>query len=385
MAVLHITPADTIAPISEVIPEMIIIIQKLINTGYAYLAEDGSIYYRVAQFKKYGQFAALDMAGMRPSGRVSHDEYAKDAVADFALWKAYDASVDGENKWAAEFTVDGVIQVLDGRPGWHIECSACNHKYFGDQIDIHMGGEDLVFPHHQNEIAQSEAYSGKEFAKYWMHCGHLMVEGKKMSKSLGNFYTLRDIYGLLPTVAPAKIGRGFRLLSLSTQYRESFNFKLESLEAAIRTLDSLDRFIRRIGRLSPEAGPVRSEIREFTQMAMVDFVEYLEDDINTPEALARVHGCITDLNSILDDGDLRTGEIRAIIDLFKSFNSVLAIFDFEQMKAEEFSFEITELLAARENAKKTQDYTRADAIRAELLTLGYKILDTNSGPTLERV
>jgi cysteinyl-tRNA synthetase len=385
MSALRITPADTIAPISGVIPEMILIIQKLIDTGYAYIAEDQSIYYRVAQFKKYGQLAALDMAGMRPSGRVSHDEYAKDAVADFALWKSYDASTDGDNKWAAEFSIDGVTRVINGRPGWHIECSACNHKHFGNQIDIHMGGEDLIFPHHQNEIAQSEAYSGKEFAKYWMHCGHLMVDGKKMSKSVGNFYTLRDIYGLLPTVAPTKIGRGFRLLSLSTQYRESFNFKLESLEAAIRTLDSLDRFIRRIGRLAPEAGPVRAEIREFTQMAMVDFVEYLEDDINTPEALARVHGCITDLNSILDDGALRAGEIRAIVDLFQSFDSVLGIFDFNQMKSEEFAPEITELLAARENAKKSRDYTRADAIRAELLTLGYKILDTSTGPTLERV
>jgi cysteinyl-tRNA synthetase len=385
MAVLRIIPADTIAPISGVIPEMIHIIQRLIDTGYAYLAEDGSIYYRVEKFKKYGQLAALDMAGMRPSGRVSHDEYTKDAIADFALWKTYDPTLDGENKWRAEFTIDDVIQVREGRPGWHIECSACNHKHFGDQIDIHMGGEDLVFPHHQNEIAQSEAYSGKEFAKYWMHCGHLMVEGKKMSKSLGNFYTLRDMYALLPTVAPKMIARGFRLLALSTRYRESFNFKIESLEAAIRTLESIDRFIARVGRLVPETGRVRSEIREFVQMAMVDFVEYIEDDINTPEALARVHGCITDLNSIFDDGNLRSGEIRAIVDLFESFESVLGIFDFDQLKSQEISPEIAQLLLERENAKKVRDFARADVIRADLLDKGYKILDTGNGPVVEKI
>lgn len=171
---------------------MVRMIQTMLNRGYAYHADDGSIYYSISKYKKYGKLANLDMSGMKESVRIDNDEYEKEVTADFVLWKGWKAE-DGENYWEEEFEILKEKKIIKGRPGWHIECSACAMKHCGPQIDIHMGGEDLIFPHHQNEIAQTEACTGKQFSKYWIHSGHLMVDGKKMSKSLGNFYTLRDL------------------------------------------------------------------------------------------------------------------------------------------------------------------------------------------------
>jgi cysteinyl-tRNA synthetase len=168
--------------------------------------------------------------------RIKNDEYDKEQVADFALWKGYDNESDGENKWAITVTVDGEKKIIEGRPGWHIECSACNRHFFGDQIDIHMGGVDLIFPHHQNEIAQTEAFTGKTFSKYWMHGGHLLVDNKKMSKSAGNFYTLRDIVEKMTGTDEQLIYRGFRLMALQNQYRDNFNFTFDRLGAAVNTI-----------------------------------------------------------------------------------------------------------------------------------------------------
>ena len=176
------------------------------------------------------------MSGMISSVRINNDEYDKDQVADFALWKAYDAESDGPNKWTITVIIDGKTQILDGRPGWHIECSACNYRFFGEQIDIHMGGIDNLFPHHQNEVAQTEAFTGKQFSRYWMHGGHLLVDNKKMSKSAGNFYTLRDIIEKESGTNPELIYRGFRLMGLQNQYRENFNFTFERLGAAVNTI-----------------------------------------------------------------------------------------------------------------------------------------------------
>ena len=173
LAKLRIVPADKIVPISTLVDDMVAMIQKLLDRGYAYVSEDGSVYYSISKFKKYGELAHLDVSGMISNVRIDNDEYEKDSVADFALWKAYDAASDGENKWIAKLTVEGKEVELPGRPGWHIECSACNMKHHGPQIDIHMGGIDNLFPHHQNEVAQTEACTGKTFSKYWMHGGHL--------------------------------------------------------------------------------------------------------------------------------------------------------------------------------------------------------------------
>ena len=238
---LGIQCADTIAPISTLIDEMRVMIQGLLDRDFAYIADDGSIYYRVEKFKNYGKLANLDTKGMISSVRINNDEYEKDQIADFALWKAYNSEADGDNFWEIEiFEKNGdekISKILKGRPGWHIECSACNYKFFGEQIDIHMGGIDNLFPHHQNEVAQTEAFTGKQFSKYWLHGGHLLVDNKKMSKSAGNFYTLRDIIEKWNEKFDEKIVcRAMRLMNLQNRYRENFNFTNDRLESAINTI-----------------------------------------------------------------------------------------------------------------------------------------------------
>lgn len=238
---LGIQRADTIAPISTLIDEMRVMIQGLLDRDFAYIADDGSVYYRVEKFKNYGKLANLDTKGMISSVRINNDEYDKDQIADFALWKAYNSEADGENFSEIEvFEKNGnekISKILKGRPGWHIECSACNYKFFGEQIDIHMGGIDNLFPHHQNEVAQTEAFTGKQFSKYWLHGGHLLVDNKKMSKSAGNFYTLRDIIKKWSEKFDEKIVcRAMRLMNLQNRYRENFNFTNDRLESAINTI-----------------------------------------------------------------------------------------------------------------------------------------------------
>ncbi|EKD29652.1 MAG: hypothetical protein ACD_78C00322G0007, partial [uncultured bacterium (gcode 4)] len=308
---LGIIPADTIVPISTAIDTMVEIIQKLLDKGYAYLAEDGSIYYSIKKFPKYGQLAHLDMKGMKSSVRIDNDEYEKESVADFALWKAYDREKDGSNFWEARFKVPtsqterisrewretewGVLKaytewvsrewtgklpvsevVVSWRPGWHIECSACNLKHLGPEIDIHMGGIDNIFPHHENEIAQSEAYSGKKFARYWMHSGHLLVDNKKMSKSADNFYTLADIVAKMPNEKPGMVYRGFRLMNLQTRYRENFNFTFDRLTAAIQTAKSFDEILKRLKHYETPSRKVFRDFRETVQQYIQAYIECLE-------------------------------------------------------------------------------------------------------------
>ncbi len=380
---LRIIPADSIVPISLLTDDMIIMIQWLLDKGFAYLADDGSIYYRISKFKKYGELAHIDVSGMKSGVRINNDEYAKDAAADFALWKAYNPTSDGPNKWEAEFLIDGIKRQVPGRPGWHIECSACNLKHLWPQIDIHMGGVDNIFPHHQNEIAQTEAFTWKTFSGYWIHCEHLLVEWRKMSKSANNFYTLRDIYQKLPEVAPAEVARAFRLLVLTTKYRESFNFTFSALTAGLKTLESFDAILDRLRNASNIEGKVRKEVREFVQMAMLDFVDFLEDDFNTPEALARVHECINDINRVMDSTDLFTGEIEAVIELLKSFDSVLWLFDFDRLKQIEIPKDALDLIAERDSAKARKDFVTSDKIRKSLEDLGYVVTDTKTGTKIQ--
>lgn len=384
LAALRIIPADEIVPISTLTDEMIMMIQWLIDKGFAYLADDGSVYYRISKFKSYGDLAHLDMSGMKTSVRINNDEYAKDSAADFALWKAYDATSDGANKWNAEFMVNGKMVAVPGRPGWHIECSACNLKHLGPQIDIHMGGVDNIFPHHQNEIAQSEAFTGKSFSTYWMHGEHLLVEGKKMAKSANNFYTLRDLYEKLPEIPPKQIARAFRLLSFTTSYRETFNFTFTSLTAGLKTLESFDAILDRIRNAPTVTGKVRKDVREFVQMAMLDFVDYLEDDINMPEALARIHECINDINRVMDSTDLYTGEISAVVELLKSFDTVLGLFDFERLTAVELPEDIVFLVQQRDMAKANKDFSLSDSFRDQLEGLGYVVTDTKTGTKVQK-
>ncbi len=411
-----ILPADTIAPISTLIPDMGMIIDGLIKKWYAYLAEDGSVYYSVAKFRKYGELANLDMKGMISSVRVDNDEYEKEQVADFALWKAYDRETDAENSWEIEVSIDWAKKILKWRPGWHIECSACNMKFFGAQIDIHMGGCDLVFPHHQNEIAQTEAYTGKTFSKYWMHGGHLLVDNKKMSKSAGNFYTLRDIINSIGSEDAINkdsidnsVCRGFRLMALQNQYRENFNFTWDRLGAAMNTIFWLDEMMKRLGRYKgvligedPDAvgledlrernakgrlkfHEISREFRDNQQSFMQEFIEKLEDDFDTLGAMTIVFEYQTYINSGIDDELFSLEECKSMIDFMKTWNEVMAIFDFDLLETTEIiPNEIIALIAERNEAKMNKNYKESDRIRDALDALGYKIIDEKNGARAER-
>jgi cysteinyl-tRNA synthetase len=423
---LAIRKADTIAPISTLIDEMILLIQWLIDTGHAYLADDGSIYYRVEKFKKYGELAHLDMSGMKSSVRINNDEYDKDNVADFALWKAYDVASDGPNKWDWRFTIDKKEVILTGRPGWHIECSACNYRYFWEQIDIHMGGIDNLFPHHQNEVAQTEAFTGKQFSKYWMHGGHLLVDNKKMAKSAGNFYTLRDIvekvsssviasetkwsvaiqasgkteHGLLrasqwPTSQEALIYRGFRLMALQNQYRENFNFTFERLQAAINTIVGFDEMLKRLWRYVWKFIPteeirnnhgklkfheITREFRDNQQYFMQEFIEKLENDFDTVSAMTVVFQYQSYINSGIDDELFSLEEGKSLIELLKSWDEVLGILDFSLLDSKiEIPEDITQLALDRVDAKIAKNWWEADRIRDELQNKWWKMIDEKDG------
>ncbi len=406
---LHINHADTISPISDLIPDMGKMIQWLLDKWFAYLAEDGSVYYSVSKFKKYGQLANLDMKGMTSSVRIDNDEYEKDQVADFALWKAYDKESDGENAWEIEIAIQGEKKILKWRPGWHIECSACNMRFFGAQIDIHMGGIDNLFPHHQNEVAQTEAYTGKTFSKYWMHGGHLLVDNKKMSKSAGNFYTLRDIIEKNKDISEILIYRGFRLMALQNQYRENFNFTFDRLGAAVNTIKWLDEMMKRLGRYmdnmtgdDPETvgledlrertakgrlkfHEISREFRDNQQSFIQEFIEKLEDDFDTLGAMTIVFEYQTYINTAIDDELFSLEECKSIIDFLKTWNEVLAIFDFDLLESTEIvPNEIIALLAERNEAKLQKNYKESDRIRDELDELGYKIIDEKNGSRVER-
>ncbi len=392
---LAILPADNIKPISELIDDMGEIIDVLIQKGYAYLAEDGTIYYSVAKFKKYGNLAHLDFQGMISSVRIDNDEYDKEQVADFALWKAYNPESDGPNKWLIEVTLDGEKKTIEGRPGWHIECSACNKHFFGEQIDIHMGGIDLVFPHHQNEIAQTEAYTGKTFSKYWMHGGHLLVDNKKMAKSSKNFYTLRDIIDHEKDMPEALVCRGFRLMSLQNQYRENFNFTFDRLSAAMNTIRGFDEMMKRLGRYLtslPEGDETRNahgkmkfhdisrEFRDNQQYFMQEFIEKIEDDFALPEVMTIIFELQSYINSGIDDALFSLEETKSLISLLESWNEVLAILDFSLLEQIEIiPKEIEALAVARAEAKITKNWSEADKIRDELADLGWKMIDEKEG------
>lgn len=403
---LNIRKADIISPISTLIDDMGMMIQWLIDKWYAYLAEDGSIYYSVSRFRKYGELAHLDMSGMKSSVRINNDEYDKEQVADFALWKAYNETSDGPNKWTIQLVINNSPITIVGRPGWHIECSACNYRFFGEQIDIHMGGIDNLFPHHQNEVAQTEAFTGKEFSKYWMHGGHLLVDNKKMAKSAGNFYTLRDIiedpilnFGIKKD--PKIICRWFRLMALQNQYRENFNFTFERLNAAINTIKWLDEMMKRLGRaleVAPVANDERNahgkmkfhdisrEFRENQQYFMQEFIEKLENDFDTVSAMTIVFEFQTYVNSGIDDDAFSHEELKSLLQILQSWDEVIGILDFSLLESEEIPEDIFELAKKRIVAKYEKNWAEADRIRDELKSLGWNMIDESGGKwRVERV
>jgi len=379
---LNITSFSRFKPISELVPEMVGMTQRLIDTKHAYVSDDGSVYFDIKSFKKYGNLAHLDTKGMKAGARVKQDEYEKESVSDFALWKSYD-DADGENFWEADFeTTDGTKR-LKGRPGWHIECSACNLWGHGEQIDIHMGWVDLIFPHHQNEIAQTEAVTGKTFSTYWMHTGHLLVDGKKMSKSAGNFYRMKDLEEKYADRKPL-LYRAFRMMCLQNRYRENFNFTFERLEGAMTTVTNCDNFLKRLKSYSPKNTKVRREFRDTLQISMQNFIKALENDIDTVIALTAVFEMISEINQAIDDESLTTKEVASVIELFKSWDMVMGIMDWNTLEETNIPSEIIELANERVKAKKNKDFSRADEIRKKIEWDWFTLIDTKDGFVIEK-
>ena len=344
---------------------MIQIIDALMKRGIAYRAADGSVYFSIEKYQgcgcRYGQLVNLNFDQMRVGDRVASDEYTKDSVADFALWKAR-VPEDGAVFWPSPWG--------EGRPGWHIECSAMSMKILGASFDLHLGGEDLAFPHHEDEIAQSEGATGKPFVKYWLHGAHLLVEGKKMSKSLGNFFTLRDLtskgYG----------GREIRYLLLSAHYRETFNFTLEGLDGARAAIARLDECL---GKLEEVAGGTKAPV---DGALCQQLVAVLDEDLNVSAAWAAVFDWVRDLNRVLAAGQLSATQAASALAAWEQADRVLGL---GRKGGVEAPPEILALLEERQAARKAKDFKRSDAVRDELKSKGWVIEDTPKGPKLKRV
>lgn len=362
---LRLEKPERIAKATEHIGDMVSVITGLADKGFTYQSE-GSTYYRISRFPEYGKLSHTHFEGIKAGARVDTDKYDKADARDFVLWKA---KKEGEHFWHTPLG--------DGRPGWHIECSAMAMKYLGETLDIHAGGVDLVFPHHENEIAQSEGFTGKPFARFWLHSEHLMVEGQTMSKSLGNFYTLRDLFekGYTPEVV--------RYLLASVPYRKQLNFTFDGLKSAATSIERLRNFELRV-RTTRFPDGANEAIIGRTGAAREQFESALDDDLNTAEALGAVFEYIRDVNTAMDGGEFRAGNVAPALDLLSRFDSV---FDVLKPSVEEGAIseaEIEALIGERAQAKKTRQFQRADAIRQQLLDQGVVLEDTKEGTRWKR-
>jgi cysteinyl-tRNA synthetase len=356
----HQTPRAT-----EHLPEIIALIEKLIARGIAYKANDGSVYFSIEKYRgggcTYGQLLKLNFEEMRSGERTRNDEYAKESITDFALWKAR-APEDGDVFWPSPWG--------EGRPGWHIECSAMSMKLLGTSFDLHLGGEDLIFPHHEDEIAQSEGATGKQFVKHWLHGAHLLVEGKKMAKSAGNFFTLRDL------MAKGFTGREIRFLLLQAHYPENFNFTLKGLEDARTSLARIDVCLGKLRELA--AGTAASG-----ENALVNrFTECLDSDLNIAGAWGAVFETVRETNRQLAENSLKPAEAANLLAAWEKIDSVLGIGKVAEAEA---PAEILALLEARQAARKAKDFKRSDQIRDELKAKGWLIEDSPKGPRLKKI
>lgn len=352
---------DVVPRATRHIPEMVTLIEELKKKGHAY-ESDGSVYYRISSFPQYGKLSKINFAGNIVGGseRIDTDKYEKEDARDFALWKKPDTS--SEPAWDSSLG--------RGRPGWHIECSAMSMKYLGETFDLHLGGIDLVFPHHENEIAQSEGATGKEFVRYWLHFEHLKVEGETMSKSKGNFYTFRDL------TAKGYSPLAIRYFLLSVPYSKQLNFTFEALGGAATTVDGLRDFRSRLSEARTEPG-VNDSLRAAGQTALQDFEAGMDDDLNTSVALAAIHNLTREVNTALSRKQLREDNKRELLDLLKRFDTVLNIFGDET--TEMLAGDIQALIDERQEARHHRDFARADELRDELARRGIILEDTKDG------
>jgi cysteinyl-tRNA synthetase len=388
---LRVERPEIMARATEHIPRMVELVQKLAANGAAYQAEDGSWYFRLAAFPEYGKLSKKDLSGMEDGARVDLDEYEKDSARDFALWKA---AKPGETSWETA--------IGRGRPGWHIECSAMAMEYLGESFDLHAGGEDLIFPHHENEIAQSESVTHKTFARHWMHVRFLLVDGRKMSKSEGNFYTLRDL--LLKGYRASAI----RLALISVPYRHQFNFTFDGLVEATAAIERLRTFKQRLVAGSFAVGSNQA-IQGAAKKAQTDYRDALANDLNTAEARAPIFDLLRAANTAMDQGELKAGDREAILAVLANFDAVFDVMEDRDAEATRRALQWAEqagrmaevepellvaqsltdeaidaLVAERTLEKKQRNFARADAIRNDLAAKGVVIEDSKDGVRWKR-
>jgi len=360
---VRIKPADHYpeATDPQYIAKMISMIDELMKQGVAYQADDKSVYFRLSKFPDYGKLAHLNLDELRPTGRIRNDEYEKESVGDFALWKAWDTA-DGDVGWESPWG--------RGRPGWHIECSAMATALLGAQMDIHCGGVDNIFPHHEAEIAQSECCTGEKFVKYWLHCAHLMVDGQKMAKSLGNFYTLRDLLGKGWT------GREIRYALINVHYRLPLNFTFEGLAAARSALMRIDEWHDRLKTISSAVQTPSA----YTLPAQAKFEEALDDDLNISGALGHLFDVVRESNRAIDENAIKPGDALALLQWWTRINTVLAL----EPDAEAIPAEVQALLEERKKSRESKDWAKSDELRKLIEEKGWIVKDMKDGQKVTR-
>ncbi len=357
---IRIERAEVYPEATKHIDEMIELIKDLLDKGMAYEI-DGNYYFSIEKFKEYGKLSHVDLSGLKAGARVASDEYEKESVSDFALWKAWDED-DGDVFWETDLG--------KGRPGWHIECSAMAMKYLGQTFDIHTGGVDNIFPHHENEIAQSEGATGETFSHTWLHSKHLIVDGHKMSKSLNNFYTINQLLEMgHSTIA-------VRYVLVSTHYRQQLNFTFDRLDAARNALERYNDFYNNLK--SYTGGESDSSASPIIDKLLNDFEKSLDDDLNISAALASVFDFIRDINRLRSENKISVDEKEKALTAFEKINTVLDFLK-DESDGEDLADEIEEMIQKRIVAKKNKDFETADKIRAELLNKGIILEDTADG------
>ena len=343
---LNIEPAEVYPAATDHIPEMIALVKALVEKGIAYQSDDGSVYFSVRKFPGYGKLAHIDFDNQRTGLRCLGDEYDKENVGDFALWKAWEQS-DGPVGWDSPWG--------KGRPGWHIECSAMSMKYLGETFDLHTGGIDNLFPHHENEIAQAEAATGKMFVNTWMHCAHLRVNGEKMSKSLGNFFTLRDL------IDKGWKGREIRYVLINAHYRSGLNFAFSALEDARKALAKIDACVEKA---------TDGEAPDWAKLRLAEFTAAVNDDLNMPKAFAALFDLVRETNA--HGGG-------SVLGVFKRMDEVLGLIFFEKSAKADIPSEVQKLLDERAEARKAKDWALSDRLRDEIAALGWLVKDSREG------